>query len=304
MTSVRSAVRFGKQCGRVILAGGQVPTKPAHGSRQGQGKDIIQQLPLQAKQTWGNWFVYLLITSQNRGEWETNPSFPPNPSLLPRLSFTNEFCISYPTMVQGDWEGELWPLHWVSSAPSSPGQHSSHSSSAPVWGPFHDSPPQTSPTWVLPMGYRPSWTALVWVPSTGCAPSGADCSHGVTNPPSKTAPMWAPFSTAPEQPFCVTATFGHLPAVAWGPPWAAGGICSTMDLHGQETACLTMVFTTGCRGNSPLAPGAPPQPPSLTLVSAEFFLSHVPILSWSAVAQLEVFPSLLNTFSQRHCHCH
>ncbi|KAK4830416.1 hypothetical protein QYF61_010947 [Mycteria americana] len=57
-------------------------------------------------------------------------------------------------------------------------------------------------------------------------------------------------------------------------------ICSTMDLHGLQvdicstvdlqgcmgTACLTTVFTMGCRGISALAPGAPPPPPSsLTL---------------------------------------
>ena len=39
-------------------------------------------------------------------------------------------------------------------------------------------------------------------------------------------------------------------------------ICSTVDLHGlQGTTCITMVFTTGCRGISALVPGAPPPPP-------------------------------------------
>jgi len=43
----------------------------------------------------------------------------------------------------------------------------------------------------------------------------------------------------------------------------------------RGTACLTMVFSMGCRGISALAPGAPSAPPSsLTLVSAELFLSH------------------------------
>ena len=69
---------------------------------------------------------------------------------------------------------------------------------------------------------------------------------------------------------------GHPPALAWGPPRAAGGYCSTMDLHGlqveicstmdlhglQGTACLTMGCTTGCRGISAPAPGAAAPPPS------------------------------------------
>ena len=39
-----------------------------------------------------------------------------------------------------------------------------------------DSSPQTSPGWVLPMGSSSSWTAPVYVPSTGCSPSGIGCS--------------------------------------------------------------------------------------------------------------------------------
>ena len=52
------------------------------------------------------------------------------------------------------------------------------------------------------------------------------------------------------------------------PPW------TTMAC--RETTCLTMILTTGHRGISGPAPGAPPAPPSsLTLVSVELFLSHV-----------------------------
>jgi len=42
-------------------------------------------------------------------------------------------------------------------------------------------------------------TAPLWVPSTGCSPSGTGCSsmgpHRVTSPDSKPAPAWAPLST-------------------------------------------------------------------------------------------------------------
>ncbi|KAM9591464.1 uncharacterized protein ACIBXB_006257 [Morphnus guianensis] len=42
--------------------------------------------------------------------------------------------------------------------------------------PTGDSPPQTSPTWVLPTGCSSSRTAPAWVLSTVCSPSGTDCS--------------------------------------------------------------------------------------------------------------------------------
>jgi len=76
----------------------------------------------------------------------------------------------------------------------------------------------------------------------------------------------------------VTASFrAHQPAPVWGPPWAAGWIFALLwtSTGCRGTACLTMVFTLGCRGTSAPAPGVPPPPPSsLTLVSAELILSH------------------------------
>ena len=64
-------------------------------------------------------------------------------------------------------------------------------------------------------------TAPAWVP------------RGVTSPASKPAPAWAPLSPwghrscqepAPARAsHGVTASFGHPPAPAWGPPRAAGG---------------------------------------------------------------------------------
>ena len=47
-----------------------------------------------------------------------------------------------------------------------------------VSGVTGDSPPQPFPTSVLPTGYSSPQTAPAWVPSTGCSPSGTDCSSG------------------------------------------------------------------------------------------------------------------------------
>jgi len=56
--------------------------------------------------------------------------------------------------------------------------------------------------------------------------------------------------------------------------WTSAPLWTSMGCGG--TACLTMVFSTGSRGISAPAPGAPrPPPSSLTLVSAELFLSDV-----------------------------
>jgi len=80
------------------------------------------------------------------------------------------------------------------------------------------------------------------------------------------------------------------------PPW------TSMDCKGR--ACLTMVFITGCRGISALASGAHPhRPSSLTLVSAELYLSCIlnPLLWQLLCGNLSPFLSIL---SQRCYHHH
>ena len=176
------------------------------------------------------------------------------------------------------------------------GEKDSHASPCPAWGPSHGRQSFTnfsneSFPWatvlheLLQHGSHP-WgavlqeqTAPAWVP------------RGVTSPASKPASAWAPLSTGPRvRRFCqepaparashgVTASFGHPPAPAWGPPRAAGGYL----LHrgrpwaagGQPAAPWSSPRAAGESLSAP-APGAPPPPPSsLTLVSAELFLSHL-----------------------------
>ncbi|KAK4830289.1 hypothetical protein QYF61_009492 [Mycteria americana] len=54
------------------------------------------------------------------------------------------------------------------------------------------------------------------------------------------APAWASHG--------VTASFGHPPAPAWGPPWAAVDICSTMDLPGLQWISTPPLTSMGCSG--------------------------------------------------------
>jgi len=72
-------------------------------------------------------------------------------------------------------------------------------------------------------------------------------------------------------------------------------ICSDMVLMGcRQATCFTIFFIKGCRGTSALALGAPPPPPSLTLVSAGLFLSQFSHSSFSQLPHKGFWPSLNN----------
>jgi len=106
--------------------------------------------------------------------------------------------------------------------------------------------------------------ALHELPQCGSFPRGAVLQE-------QAAPAWVPHR--------VKASFRHPPARAWGPFHGLQvEICSTVDLCGLQGDNLASPwsFITGCKGRlSALTSGAPPpSPSSLTLVSAELFLSH------------------------------
>jgi len=134
--------------------------------------------------------------------------------------------------------------------------------------------------------------------------------------PLKPAPALAPLSTGPQglagaycsarsprghsllqAPTC--SGMGSLPQVTGGyllhhgPPWAA---------RGQPVSPWSFIMS--CKGRlSTSASRAPPLPTSsLTLVSAELFLSHSLTPLSSLPFHCNFFFPFLNMLSQRHCH--
>ncbi|KAK4827202.1 hypothetical protein QYF61_015230 [Mycteria americana] len=105
-------------------------------------------------------------------------------------------------------------------------------------------------------------------PFHGCSPSGTDCSSMGPLQCDRTCQKPAPARAL----HGVTASVRRIHLLQRGVLHGLQvDIFSTMDLHGlQGTACLSMVFTTGFRGLSALAPGAPPPPPSSPT------LGHIP----------------------------
>jgi len=165
------------------------------------------------------------------------------------------------------------------------------------------------------MGCSFSKTAPAWVLPTGCSPSGTGCSsvgppwghkscqqtcssvgsylHGSAGPDRSL--LQRELLTGSQPPSGIHLLQRGVPST--GCRWRSAPLWTSMDCRG--TACLTMVFSMGCRGISAPVPGSPPPPPSsLTLVSAEWFCSHIVTLAYPAAG---FFP-ILNLLSQRHYH--
>lgn len=211
----------------------------------------------------------------------------PNPSLLPRLKYIPRFLCLLPNSGTGRW-GLRVASHIITVTSSS-----TDSCPAPMWStshrrqsflnfilgpskrlqffvncspvcPFHLSSPQGV---VLQ-----EWTSPVWI------------TQGVTSPDGKTAPGWAHH--------VITASFKGIHLLWHGVHHGLQmDVCSIMDLHGSRTTCHIIIFTTGCRGLSALAPRAHSFPPSsLTLVSVQ--LLHIFSLISSSCCYAEFSPFL------------
>jgi len=135
--------------------------------------------------------------------------------------------------------------------------------------------------------------ALHTLPQRGSLPWGAVLQeqaapawipHGVRSPASKPALALAPLSTGPgrsllqhglltgsQLPSGIHLLWPEVPSTDYR--WRSAPLWTSMDCRG--TTCLTMVFITGCKGrlSAPASQAPPPPPSSLTLMSAELFLS-------------------------------
>ncbi|KAM9662266.1 uncharacterized protein ACIBXB_013160 [Morphnus guianensis] len=184
--------------------------------------------------------------------------------------------------------------------------------------PTGDSPPRTSPTWVLPRGCSSSRTAPAWVLSTACSPSGAHCSS--VGPPrghkscQKTCSVGSSLhrSAAPARSLlqCGVPTGSQPPS---GTHLLRRGvlhglqvdICSTVDLHGLQGDSLPHHgLHHGLQGN--LCSGA------WSISSPSFFtdlgVRRVVSLTRSHSSlqlpntSIPTFFSFLKMLSQRHYH--
>lgn len=173
--------------------------------------------------------------------------------------------------------------------------------------PTRDSPPWTFPTWVLLKGCSfSSQTAPAWIPSRWCSVSGANCCsvgpHGATGS-DKTL-----FLHGFPQSYSILQV--DPPAPAWSLHKLQLDTCSAVDILRGATCrgrdCLIIVFARGSRGSriSALVSAGPHSPTSsLTLLSAEFFHSHIFIPLSQQLLYRGVFHSFLIMLSQSCYHC-
>jgi len=105
----------------------------------------------------------------------------------------------------------------------------------------------------------------------------------------------------------VTASFRHTSTLVWGPFHELQvDIWSTMDLHGLQVDSLPHHgLHDGLQGkiSASVTEAPPPPPSSLTLVSAEWSLSHSLTPLSRLLFHSRFFP-FSNVLSQRHCRYH
>ncbi|XP_049649850.1 uncharacterized protein LOC126035357 [Accipiter gentilis] len=230
------------------------------------------------------------MRNKNKSPSPTPPFFPGSTSLLISLPPPPERC-------RGTGTGVLWSVHHMLSLPLLPpqGEDSSRSSPDPAWGPSHGRQSSMNFSNVTPPHGLQFFTNCSSVGPfhgvqsfrNGLLQRGLLSLHGVPGPARSL--LQCRLSTGSQPPSGVSTSSGVGSSTGCrrisAPPW------TSMDCRG--TACLTMVFTTGCRGISALVPGAPPPPPSsLTWVSAGLFLSHILTPLFRLLLRSRFFPLL------------
>ena len=182
-----------------------------------------------------------------RNKNKSEKHLPPAPLCFSGLIFTPDFSTSSPRAAQGDREQGLHSVHHVLSLLLLPPHAPLLMLSVGSLPQGHRSCQQTcSSMGSSPRGHRCCWEAApAWAPLHGA--TAADRSllqHGLS------MGSQLPSGTS------TCSNVGSSMGCRWmsAPPWTSMGC--------RGTTCLTMAFTTGCKGISAPAPGAPPPSPS------------------------------------------
>ncbi|KAM9591150.1 uncharacterized protein ACIBXB_006064 isoform 2-T2 [Morphnus guianensis] len=225
-----------------------------------------------------------------RNKTKSQNTFPP-PLPSSRAQLHSRILYQPPQQHRGTGMGFMFITRYFLPLHPPQGQDSSHSSPPPAWGPSHGRQSSTNFSNVGPShglqfftncssmgpfhGVQSFRSTLLQRESpTGSQVLPENLLRGLLSTDPQVLPGTCSSAGSPRghsllrEPTC--SGVGSSTGCRWrsAPPW------TSLDCRG--TACLTMVFTMGCRGISALVPGAPPPPPSsLTLVSAGLFLLHV-----------------------------